>query len=77
MFKDGLEEFDDSRSVQFSAPLFLSLSSSRLELTSSLFSLCRNVVQELVEEYRSCEQADYVDYGSPATGPGEREPPRG
>ncbi|KAL7413996.1 gamma tubulin [Mrakia frigida] len=49
MFRDGLEEFDDSR----------------------------NVVQELVEEYRSCEQADYVDYGSPATGPGEREPPRG
>jgi hypothetical protein len=36
----------------------------------------RSVVQELVEEYRSCEQPDYVDYGG-ATAQGEREPPRG
>lgn len=51
MFANGLEEFDDSRSVH---PI----------LCTGLEALLttRRVVQELTEEYRACESPDYVNY---------------
>ena len=58
MFSNGLEEFDDSRSVPI---LLLSI----LDVASEVRLLsegCRRVVQELADEYRACESPDYVNY---------------
>ena len=51
MFANGLEEFDDSRSVH-------SALCAGLEALLTI----RRVVQELTEEYRACESPDYVNY---------------
>jgi tubulin gamma len=61
MFANGLEEFDDSRSVHLNPR-----ASDRVPCPVCKVSLadlaCRRVVQELADEYRACESPDYVNY---------------
>ncbi|KAL8290434.1 hypothetical protein RQP46_002692 [Phenoliferia psychrophenolica] len=39
----------------------------------SEFDDARDVAVDLINEYQACEQANYIDYGAPATAPGPRE----
>ena len=55
MFADGLEEFDSSRYI----------SAHSLDF-SFLTSIYREVVQNLINEYEACENADYVKWGTNA-----------
>lgn len=51
MFENGLEEFDDARSV---------ISDCNNPCTE--ISLVRATVEEVLNEYKACESPDYITY---------------
>lgn len=61
MFADNLDEFDDSR---FFFCHFFCFLNSRVNVSVWCDVLFREVVANLVEEYKLCEKPEYVDYGA-------------
>jgi hypothetical protein len=54
MFSKDFSEFDDARFVAFSVA----------HDTSNVYLVYREVVAELVDEYKAAEHENYLDYGN-------------